>query len=174
MRSPIAAEKKWYTENRMTKEQHNLKEICGNRVISPTHPQYKKSYFPSFRRPKISSICIFSVYKEDDIFLVRKVKKRFSYCMFSMLWERRYFLHQKINEKIILRHVCAVLEIWFFLPENERKSQIYSWAWRSLKNSFTLCPIFLKIFFLNNSSIFTERDDKEIWLYFWQETLILT
>ena len=131
----------------------------------------KNHIFHLFGARKYRLFVSFQYTKKDDIFLVRKVKKRFSYCMFSILWERRYFLHQKINEKIILRHVCAVLEIWFFLPENERKSQISSCAWRSLKNSFTLCPIFLKIFFLNNSSIFTERDDKEIWLYFWQETL---
>ena len=32
----------------------------------------------------------------------------------------------------------------------------------------------LENIFLNNSSIFTEEDDKEIWLYFWQEILILS
>ena len=174
MRSPIAAEKKRYTENRMTKEQHNLTEICGNRVISPTHSRYKKSYFPSFRRPKISSIRIFSVYKK-----------------------RWYFLSQKSKEKIFLLYVFnAVGKTIFSTSENQRKDNLevrlrgfrnlifFIWKWKKKSNFLLRLTLFkeflyfvsniLENIFLNNSSIFTEEDDKEIWLYFWQEILILS
>ena len=157
----------------MAKEQHNLTEICGNRVISPTHPGYKKSYFPSFRRPKISSICIFSVYKKRWYFLSQKSKEKIFLLYVFNAVGKTIFSTSENQRKDNLEARLRGFRNLIFLSENERKSQISSCAWRSLKNSFTLCPIFLKIFFLNNSSIFTERDDKEMWLYFWQEILIL-
>ena len=37
---------------------------------------HEKSYFPSFRHAKISSICIFSAYKKTWYFLSQKKKKK--------------------------------------------------------------------------------------------------
>ena len=108
--------------------------------------RHEKSYFPSFPHVKISYIVSFQHTRKHDTFLARKRKKRLSYRMFSMVQERRYFLHQKISDKVILKHILAILEN-LILSENDTKNYISSCAGCSIKNYFTLSPMFLKTFF---------------------------
>ena len=106
----------------------------------------KNHIFHLFVTPKYGLFVSFQHTRKHDIFLSRKRKKKLSCRRFLMLKERPYFLHQKINEKVILMHTLAILENLIFC-ENDNKSYIPSCAWRSIKNYFTLSPIFLKTFF---------------------------
>ena len=85
-------------------------------------------------------------------------KKSWCHCtknhIFHVFGTRKYrlfvsFQHTRKHDIFlarILMHTLAILET-LILCENDSKNYITSCAWRSIKNYFTLSPIFLKTFF---------------------------
>ena len=134
---------------------------------------------------------------KNHIFHLFGARKYRLFVSFQYTKKRWYFLSQKSKEKIFLLYVFnPVGKTIFSTSENQRKDNLearlrsfrnlifFTWKWKKKSNllmSLTLFKEFLYFvsnilenIFLNNSSIFTEEDDKEIWLYFWQEILILS